>query len=35
MADLTKFSLKYITKRLNSINISVNLQHQNPSPKPR
>jgi len=34
MADLTKFSLKYITKRLNSINIQINLQHQRPFPKP-
>ena len=35
MADLTKFSLKYITKRLNSINIQINLQHQRPFPKPK
>lgn len=35
MADLTRFSLKYITKRLNSINIQINLKHQRPFPKPK
>jgi hypothetical protein len=35
MADLTKFSLKYITKKLNSINIQINLAHQRPFPKPK
>jgi hypothetical protein len=35
MADLTRFSLKYITRRLNSINIQINLQHQKPFPKPK
>ena len=35
MADLTKFSLKFITKRLNSINIQITLSNQKPFPKPR
>jgi hypothetical protein len=35
MADLTRFSLKYITKRFNSINIQINLQYQKPFPKPK
>jgi hypothetical protein len=35
VANLTKFPLKYITKRLNSINIQINLQHQRPFPKPK
>ena len=33
--DLTAFSLKAISQKLNSINISINLQHQSPFPKPR
>jgi len=33
--DLTCFSLKYISKRLNSINIQINLHHQRPFPKPK
>lgn len=35
MADLTRFSLKYITGRLNSINLGINLQRQRAFPKPR
>lgn len=35
MADLTRFSLKHISQRLNSVNISINLQHQRSFPKPK
>lgn len=35
MANLTCFSLKSIARRLNSINISINLQHYRPFPKPK
>lgn len=35
MADLTRFSLKHISQRLNSVNISINLQHQRPFPRPK
>lgn len=35
MADLTQFSLREITRKLNSINIQINLQHQKPFPKPK
>lgn len=33
--NLTCYSLKNIAKRLNSINIQINLQHQKPFPKPK
>lgn len=33
--DLTAFSLQAISKKLNSINIQINLQHQIPFPKPK
>lgn len=33
--DLTGFSLQSLSKKLNSINIQINLQHQNPFPKPK
>ncbi len=33
--DLSQFSLTQITKKLNSINISINLAHQTPFPKPK
>lgn len=33
--NLIAFSLKPIAKRLNSINITINLQHQEPFPKPK
>lgn len=33
--DLSSYSLKNIAKRLNSINISINLQHQRRFPKPK
>lgn len=35
MTNLKKYSLKDIAQRLNSINITINLQHQNPFPKPK
>jgi hypothetical protein len=35
MADLTRFSLKHISQRLNALNISITLQHQRPFPKPK
>lgn len=34
MPDLKKYSLKEIAQRLNSINITINLQHKNSFPKP-
>ena len=33
--DLTAFSIKEVSKKLNSINIQINLQHQIPFPKPK
>lgn len=33
--DLTDYSLRNISKKLNSINIQINLQHQRPFPKPK
>jgi hypothetical protein len=33
--DLTAYSLKNVARRLNSINIQINLQHQRSFPKPR
>lgn len=33
--DLTSYSLKNISARINSVNIQVNLQHQRPFPKPK
>lgn len=35
MADLKRYSLKEIAKRLNSINIQISLQHQKAFPKPK
>ncbi len=35
MADLRRYSLREITKKLNSINIQINLKHQRPFPKPK
>ncbi len=33
--DLTGYSLKSVARRLNSINIEINLQHHLPFPKPK
>lgn len=33
--DLTGYSLKNISKKLNSINIQINLSNQRPFPKPK